>query len=257
MNAEREAAPVRELLDEAVAGVGPVAGAGTAELFAAAARVRRRRRATATAGVAALVAAGAVLAPQLGSPSAPPQRIAVAAQKTPAAGGVVAAAYLEKLLPGAGDIRSTPLEFGPGKVISVTPVHGALEGTYAVRKGGGTGFVLITLMSAAEVKQKLGIGKYLEPGYNPCPELVLDGTTTGCTNQLLPQGRLTTYQYKTERNGRTETEYTANLLLPDGRRLSVLAGTGLVSLGRPLATPALTRAELRTLALDPKQLEKP
>lgn len=248
-----EHTPVRDLLGAAVESVEPGTGGGTAELFARAARVRRRRRAGVISGVAALAAGATVLAPQLGGPA--PQAMSPASQSTSGTGdpGV---AYLQKLLPGIGTIQRGALTFSPGKVLNIKPKEGALEGTYTVRKDGRVGYFYIGVVPAKQLVAKMGkdYKAFRSLKYNPCEPHDTSGMV--CTTTRVPQGRLTIEDWPSLGNGRGR-EYSADLLLADGRVIHVQDGSGLDSMGPRMANPPLTKAQLRTLVLDPRELRKP
>ncbi|MFE9854062.1 hypothetical protein [Streptomyces sp. NPDC005780] len=248
---------VRELLGRAAEEAGRP-DISTEEVYARAARVRRRRRVAVSAAAVCAVAAGAFVVPGISAGSEQAPRASSVAAPGKLAGNTERARKLIKLLPeGVGsveqvfwediDTRDTTAEH------IVDPFGGPLGGLYAVRRGGGVGF--------------LEVGGMAPPGFlrnaNVCAGAGAQ-QRTHCVREELPDGRVLTIWNDPKALVRSSIaqwgpELAGWLTLKDGRSLAVRASTGFegdVALGPLLRTPPLTRAQLRTLMLSPELLTK-
>ncbi|WP_406454722.1 hypothetical protein OG782_25595 [Streptomyces sp. NBC_00876] len=252
---------VRELLGRAAEDAGrPVIS--TEVVYARAARVRRRRRAAVSAAAVCAVAAGAFVVPGLLADPAP-RTSSVAAPAEPA-GHSARAAKLRKLLPdGVGSVEQVSLAFilkhaAPGR--GKEHLLGPLDGQYAVRRDGGTGYLVIGLMDARMVEKKLGGGPR---NTDLCETRAGEPHRTDCVSEKLPDGsELTIWSDSMDYGDGTPQwgpELVARLSLNDGGQLVMRDSTGFeadTAQGPLLRTPPLTRAQLRTLMLRPELLEK-
>ncbi|MCT9009607.1 hypothetical protein [Streptomyces rhizosphaerihabitans] len=156
-----------------------------------------------------------------------------------------------KLLPaGTGKISEVSL-MRMVKQVPKAPLSkpvGPYDGDYAVVRPDGIGYITVHVATRTEIAAKTG-GKGLE---NPCKDAPKDGRV-GCTTQKLSDGSLLGVWetpasdpalHPTPAWGR---EFTAVLVLKDGRALRVRDSTGYQGegqLGRLLKTPPLTRDQL-------------
>ncbi|MFI6859815.1 hypothetical protein ACIBKZ_07880 [Streptomyces sp. NPDC050421] len=245
---------VRELLERAAEEAGrPVIS--TEEVYARAARVRRRRRVAVSAAAVCAVAAGAFVVPGISAGGEAPRASSVAAPGK-VAGNTARARKLIKLLPeGVGSVEQVSprdiFKVGGTAQHIVEPSGGPLSGLYAVRRGGGVGF--------------LEVGGMAPPGFLRNTNVCAGAGALqrkDCVREELPDGRVLTIwnDPKTlihSSFAQWGPELSGWLTLKDGRRLAVRASTGFegdAALGPLLRTPPLTRAQLRTLMLRPELL---
>lgn len=241
---------VRELLWKAAATVPVPESRGSEAVFARASRLRRRRRVAMTGAVAAAVATGVVL----GSGGLPGR----GGQGGRAGQNVAASLAAEengfgKLLPaGVGKVREVSL----GQLLKGTKKPfwgkkvGSYDGSYAVTRDGGTGFITVGAVKHAKDVERDPCGM---PHETPRKE--------NCTQEKVPGGGLLTIwrlpAQKATRPVYSGPELHATLLLKDGRMLDVRDWTGFAgqgSLGPVLKSFPLTRAQLRALVLKPELL---
>ncbi|MGW0935417.1 hypothetical protein [Streptomyces sp. NPDC002666] len=241
---------VRELLGRAAEEAGRPA-ISTEEVYARAARVRRRRRVAVSAAAVCAVAAGAFLVPGISAGGEAPQESSVAAPAKPV-GNTERATALIKLLPeGVGSVEEVSMAdiLKDGIPEAETPPTGPLDGLYAVRRGGGVGFLVIGGSPRTHDKCTPTTGVLSRPN---------------CVREELPDGRvLTIWTGPPEGVFNTSIEWgpelVAVLTLADGRQLTMSDSTGFeayATLGPQLEDPPLTRAQLRALMLRPELLQK-
>lgn len=250
---------VRELLGRAAEDAGkPVIS--TEGVYARAARVRRRRRVAVSAAAVCAVAAGAFVVPGLSAgQEEAPRTSSVAAPGKPAGNTERARKLIKLLPPGVGSVEEVfpkVISKGDAKTQDTVepaggPVGGPLGGLYAVRRGGGVGYLEIGAMV-------LGGGPGTANGCTGAGAM----ERTDCIREELPDGRVLTIwndPMTLIHNFRTQSgpELAARLTLKDGGQLVVRNSTGFegdASRGPLMKTPPLTRAQLRTLMLRPELL---
>ncbi|MET7643492.1 hypothetical protein ABZS83_07560 [Streptomyces sp. NPDC005426] len=255
---------VRELLGRAAEEAGqPVIS--TEVVYARAERVRRRRRVAVSAAAVCAVAAGAFVVPGLSAGREQAPRTSSVAAPVKAAGDTGRARELTGLLPeGVGSVEQVSLAV---IIKHATPEqaaehpYGPLDGQYAVRREGGVGYLTVDVRSAKMIKKKLGGSP---AATNLCERGNGEPAPTDCVREELPDGRVLTVwsdamDYGDGGTPKWGPELVARLTLKDGSQLAVRDSTGFEAdsaLGPLLDTPPLTRAQLRTLMLDPRLLPK-
>ncbi|TXS38006.1 hypothetical protein [Streptomyces sp. OR43] len=239
---------VRELLGRAAEEAGRPA-ISTEEVYARAARVRRRRRVAVSAAAVCTVAAGAFVVPGIsaGGEQAP-RKSSVAAPAKPV-GNTERATALIKLLPeGVGAVEEVSMSdiLKDGMPEAEVPPSGPLDGLYAVRRGGGVGFLVIGGSPRTHDRCTPTTGVLSRPD---------------CVREELPDGRVLTIWSGPSEGVHSFIQWGPQLLavltLADGRQVTVSDSTGFeayATLGPQLKTPPLTRAQLRTLMLRPELL---
>ncbi|MFJ2026176.1 hypothetical protein ACIODW_20560 [Streptomyces sp. NPDC087897] len=247
---------VRELLEYAVADAGQPALRAEA-VYARAARVRRRRRAAVSAAAVCALAVGAFAVSGL-SAEPPPRTSSVAAPSMSDGTGERARKLIGLLPEGIGSVQQVPLAAVLGQGQAGERPRGPLDGQYAVRRDGGVGFLIVSLLDAEAVTEKSG---GVPEEADPCKPGAGERNRTDCVHEELPDGRALTIRSDSmdEGNGtpRWGPELSAWLTLKDGRELIVRNSTGFEAdsaLGPLLKDPPLTRAQLRTLILSPELL---
>ncbi|MEU1490723.1 hypothetical protein ABZ456_10775 [Streptomyces sp. NPDC005776] len=241
---------VRELLERAAEEAGQPAVSAEV-VYARAARVRRRRRVAVSAAAVCAVAAGAFVVPGLSAGGEQAPRTSSVAAPAKPVGNTERARALIKLLPeGVGSVEQVfPEDISQGDAepehIVETP-GGPLGGLYAVRRGGGVGYLEIGAMVPAGA-----------PGVtNGCAGAgALE--RTDCVREELPGGRVLTIWYDPmtlihNTSRQPGPELTARLTFKDGGQLVVRNSTGFEGDAVPgplLKTPPLTRAQFRALML--------
>ncbi|MET9556097.1 hypothetical protein [Streptomyces sp. NPDC006645] len=251
---------VRDLLARAAEQAGHPALATTA-VFAEASRVRRRHRLV-VAGAALATVAGC-LATVVGMTLGKAERAPAAASSpahTELTGGSGREQKLAGLLPaGTGRIEEISLAMlvkDADLASSISEVgDGALDGSYAVRRGGGVGYLRIALRDRKEMEAKM-------PGRHGLTDNLCAQTEVpraDCVREELSGNRVLTIWQQPQEQDDSATlawgeELTGQLALPDGQTLFIHDSTGFRGhgeLGPLLPTPPLTRAQLRTLMLQP------
>ncbi|MGW2279715.1 hypothetical protein [Streptomyces sp. NPDC001770] len=252
---------VKNLLERAAADAGrPVLS--TEAVYAGAARVRFRRRAAVSCAALAVVAAGAVVVPQLNQDSATPlERVSVAASAT---SGADKARRVAALLPtGVGRLEEVSFVV---LIKHVKPSEdtrhfiGPLDGDYAVHKDGGVGYLSFEIRSAKESAAKSGDGAPLA-AQDLCEVNGKEPGRADCVREVLPDGRvLTTWSDAMDYGAGTPQwgpEIDGQLVLEDGSALMLRSSTGFEAKGAQgplLKTPPLTAAEVRDLLKRPELL---
>ncbi|MFI0242313.1 hypothetical protein [Streptomyces sp. NPDC016845] len=249
---------VRDLLARAAEQAGHPS-LDTAAVFAKASRVRRRHCLVLAGAALAAVAGGLVTVAGMtpGKTERPPAAASSPA-RTELTGGSGREQKLAGLLPAeTGKIEevSLPMLVKDADLASSTSDDsgGALDGSYAVRRDGGVGYLRITLRDRAQLEAKT-------PDRHPLTEDLCAQTETPraeCVREKLSENRvLTIWRQPREHNDSATLawgeELTGQLALPDGRVLFIHDSTGFRGhgqLGPLLRTPPLTRTQLRTLIL--------
>ncbi|WP_326767778.1 hypothetical protein OG978_27540 [Streptomyces sp. NBC_01591] len=247
---------VHELLGRAAEDAGQPA-TSTRTVYAGVARVRLRRRVTVSVAAVAVVAAGAVAAPNL-APKGDTQETSVAAP-VELAGNGGRAKELAKVLPrDVGAVAQVSLSVilkGDTTQREMPHLEGPLDGHFSVRRDGGVGYLVIGYMDTG----KPGAA---DPNGDPCKPAQGQPGLADCVNEELPDGRvLTTWSDPMNYEGAPPwgQELVGRLTLKDGGVLAVRDSTGFKgerAQGPLLKTLPLTRAQLRELLLSPELLPK-
>ncbi|WP_043674369.1 hypothetical protein [Streptomyces xylophagus] len=256
---EVEPPEVRELLGRALEGVQVPSGGGTEALFARAARVRSRRRGVLAGVVTAVVAGSVVVGPGLlsggdgGTKDGKPQ-----VTQPPGARTAKAAAFAKLLPAGVGEIREVSMDYVLWKETEFPmsgPV-GSYYGSYAVTRDGGVGFIRVLNFTSP---------KPVAGWSHPCDMPTKEDSGT-CSYERLANGDVLEFRKNWTHLAvmqDTRQKWGEYLMvtryLKKGGTLEVddTAGfTGRNSLGPLLASPPLTRSQLRELALNPDLLMK-
>ncbi|WP_328905804.1 hypothetical protein OG230_24120 [Streptomyces sp. NBC_00234] len=235
----------------------------TEAVYTRAARVRWRRRVTVSAAALAVAAVGVAVVPQV-SQEAGTRQTSVAAPAE-AAGTSGGAQKLAELLPAdVGAVEQVSfavlLKQADASQREEKPL-GPLDGHYAVRRDGGVGYLSLGIMDREYLAAKTG-GKGLADDL--CERTAEEqADRADCVREELPDGRVLTIWRPAVLSGDGEprwgTEFKGQLTLGDGTALSardITGFTGKGSLGPVLASPPLTRDQLRTLMLSPELLPK-
>jgi hypothetical protein len=258
---------VRELLDRAAEGAGkPVFS--TAAVYARAARIRRRRRAAVSAAALTVVAAGAFALPRAGgdadtahtsvasagpsasSPDHAPDRAGRLAALLPPEVGEIEEVSLLALIKKATPEQARTTSLGP------------LDGQYAFRRGGGVGYLVLTLADRETMEKKTG--RPADPAEDLCVLVGQEPARTDCEREMLPDGRtLTTWHdtmdHKDDDSVGWGPELVGRLTQADGSQLLVRSSTGFEgpgTLGPLLPEPPLSRQQVKELLTVPEVLPK-
>ncbi|WP_329257248.1 hypothetical protein OG223_34965 [Streptomyces sp. NBC_01478] len=251
---EVETTEARELLGRALEGVPVSPGGGTEAVFARARQVRMRRRAAVTGVVASVTAAG--VAGGAGLLWGDGSKAVTAAQHP------TRASEFKKLLPpGVGRLREVNLKHisDPDadwkrldQALKNVKVLGRYDGTYAVYKGGGVGYITVQTLTDSRKNWQ-----------NPDPCSTYASALAMCTKVKLQTGDDIMALVNMHANHRDAgntwgPELTAELYR-NGYTILVNASTGFESknqLGPRLKTPPLTMAQLRALVQLPQLMPK-
>jgi hypothetical protein len=250
-------AEARGLLERALEGVPLPAGGGTREVLARARQVRVRRRAVAAGVVASVAAVGVTLGS--GAWTGGGEKAAAQAQRPSKAG------EFKKLLPsGVGRIREVdPVLMSGLKSVWISAAEGKqqalrdgrYDGTYAVYRGGGVGYLSVLRRSVPKDMA----------GSHPCGPTPGTGVTGRCSYERLPNGNILEFRqdwingpFIDNKLQRWGSHLVARLHVKGGGTLEIgdMSGfKGPYSLGPVLGSPPLSKNQLRELALNPRLLE--
>lgn len=241
---------VRELLGRAAEEAGQPAVSAEV-VYARAGRARRRRRVAVSAAAVCAVAAGAFVVPALSAgQEQAPRKSSVAAPAKPA-GNTERARKLIRLLPdGVGSVEQVSMAdiLKDGMPAAEFPPSGPLDGLYAVRRGGGVGFLVIG--SAPRT-------------HDECTPTTGVLSRPNCVREELSDGRVLTIWSGPPEGVHSRIKWGPELLavltLADGRQVTMSDSSGFeayATLGPQLETPPLTRAQFRALMLSPELLPK-
>lgn len=239
----------------------------TATVFAEASRVRLRRRAVVTGGALAVVVGALFTVSALPSggtdrASATASPSAAAPAHTELTGGSGREQRLAELLPAdAGEVEEISLAVllkdADLEAATSDKSQGPLDGWYAVRRGGGVGYLGVALRDQRYLEAKFPDGR--NPAHDLCAPTGTEPPRTDCVREELAGDRvLTIWRQPRERNEdglEWGEELTGRLVFPDGRALFVRDSAGYRGhgqLGPLLRTPPLTREQLRALMLRPE-----
>ena len=252
---------VRELLERAVASAGnPVVS--TEAVYARAARVRFGRRAAVSAAALAVVAVGAVTLPGIAGGEQREQTSVAGAPVGPADRSGKADRLAALLPSGAGSVERVSLAVlikGATPERARTTYTGPLDGEYLVRKGGGVGYLVLSLMDHTAVSKKLGAGAELD---NLCETRGNEPPVTDCVREERPDGSVLTTWSDSMDHGDGGTpdwgrEAVGRLVLEDGSVLAARSSTGYLgerSQGPLLEAPPVSQEELGDLLTRPEVL---
>ncbi|SEL17107.1 hypothetical protein [Streptacidiphilus jiangxiensis] len=249
---------VRVLLDVAVSDVRRPGRVSDGELIARGYRMRRRRR-SAVAGatvvaVAAAVVGTVVLARPGGAGGPGGSDLGAAAGGTPRPAVSTASAAPTPLPLPAERVRAL-LPAGIGPLTKVTFPHeprSELNGRYTLRGAGAVGYLEVDVLDPAKDLVPDPSAATLR-ATDPCrvqPSGSSVRANQDCTNQQLAGGGLLK-TWVVPPLGGTGESYTALLVLPDGRSVSLIACSGNPAYGPLMARPPLTRAQLAGLVAEP------
>ncbi|WP_405863319.1 hypothetical protein OG407_34110 [Streptomyces sp. NBC_01515] len=255
---EAGSAEVRDLLGRALEGVPAPTGCGTGEVLARARRVRMRRRAAVTGVVASVAAVGVAFGSGVWTGGA--EKAVEQAQHPSKAG------EFKKLLPSdVGRIREVdPVRMSGLRSDGILGAEakqralreGGYDGTYAVYKDGGVGYLSVLRRS----------GPKEDVWNHPCGPTPGSGVTGRCSYERLPNGDVLEFRqdwingpFIDNKLQTWGSHLVARLHLKGGGTLEIgdMSGfKGPYGLGPMLESPPLSKSQLRELALKPQLLEK-
>jgi hypothetical protein len=251
---EVETAEARELLGRVLEGVPVPSGGGTETVFARARQVRVRRRAAVTGVAASVTAVGVALGS--GLLSGGDAKVVRTAQHP------TRASEFKKLLPpDVGRLREVNLKHisAPDadwkrldKALKNVKTLGRYDGTYAVYKAGGVGYITVQTFTDSRKNWQ-----------NPDPCSTYASALASCTTVKFPGGddvlALVDLHANHRDAGNTWGPELTVELHRNGYMILVNASTGFESknqLGPRLRTPPLTMAQLRSLVQLPQLMPK-